>query len=97
MEIIIKIIKNPYFLFIVFFFYGSILFGYLLSKIFYKEDIRKYGDGTPGTWNAFKVGGAKIGLPTLLWDYSKGLLPTLIAKRLFENNMGLSTLLLCSI
>ena len=87
MEIIIKIIKNPYFLFIVFFFYGSILFGYLLSKIFYKEDIRKYGDGTPGTWNAFKVGGAKIGLPTLLWDYSKGLLPTLVAKRLFENNI----------
>lgn len=81
------IIKNPYFLFIVFFFYGSILFGYLLSKIFYKEDIRKYGDGNPGTWNAFKVGGAKIGIPTLIWDYSKGLLPVIVAIRFYESNI----------
>lgn len=92
MKTINLIIKNPYLLFIVFFFYGSILFGYLLSKIFYKEDVRKYGDGNPGTWNAFKVGGAKIGIPTLLWDYSKGLLPVLISKRLYDDKIFFFTL-----
>lgn len=92
METINLIIKNPYLLFIVFFFYGSILFGYLLSKIFYKEDVRKYGDGNPGTWNAFKVGGAKIGIPTLLWDYSKGLLPVLVSKRLYDDKIFFFTL-----
>ncbi|MCX8095734.1 MAG: glycerol-3-phosphate acyltransferase [Caldisericia bacterium] len=86
MERIIYFLKNPIFLFIVFFFYGSILFGYLLSKIFYKEDIRKYGDGNPGTWNAFKVGGAKIGIPTLILDYSKGLIPSIITQKLYPQN-----------
>lgn len=86
MEIIINILKNPIILFILFFFYGSILFGYILAKIFYKKDIRKYGDGNPGTWNAFKVGGAKIGIPTLIFDYTKGLIPAIIAKNLYSSN-----------
>ncbi|MGC8943052.1 MAG: glycerol-3-phosphate acyltransferase [Caldisericia bacterium] len=85
MEIILKILKNPYFLIVASFFYGSILFGYLLSKIFYKKDIRSFGDGNPGTWNAFKVGGLKIGIPTLLLDYSKGLIPSIIAGKLFKD------------
>lgn len=86
MESIVRFLKNPIFLFIIFFFYGSILFGYILSKVFFKKDIRKYGDGNPGTWNAFKVGGAKIGIPTLLLDYSKGLIPSIIAKNLYSQN-----------
>lgn len=69
MEIILKILQNPYFLIVASFFYGSILFGYIFSKIFFKKDIRSFGDGNPGTWNAFRVGGAKIGIPVLLLDY----------------------------
>ncbi|MBC7195325.1 MAG: glycerol-3-phosphate acyltransferase, partial [Caldisericia bacterium] len=83
MEVFFRLLKNTIILFIIFFFYGSILFGHILSKIFYKKDIRNFGDGNPGTWNAFKVGGAKIGIPTLIWDYSKGLIPVIIAKNLY--------------
>lgn len=81
----IKIFVNPYFLTLASFLYGSILFGYIFSKIFYKKDIRNYGDGNPGTWNAFKVGGAKIGIPTLVLDFSKGLIPSIVAYKLFKN------------
>ncbi len=86
MGIFIAILKNPIFLSIIFFFYGSILFGYILSKMFFKTDIRKIGDGNPGTWNAFKLGGPKIGIPTLIWDYTKGLVPVIVAKNFYDPN-----------
>lgn len=86
MEMIVKFLKNPIFLSMIFFLYGSILFGYILSKVFFKIDIREVGDGNPGTWNAFKVGGVKIGIPTLIWDFAKGMIPVIVAKNLYETN-----------
>ncbi|MGC9530319.1 MAG: glycerol-3-phosphate acyltransferase [Candidatus Bipolaricaulaceae bacterium] len=38
-------------------------------------DIRSTGDGNPGATNAWRAGGAKIGLPALLLDFLKGALP----------------------
>ncbi len=83
---IVKFLKNPILLSIIFFLYGSILFGYILSKVFFKIDIREVGDGNPGTWNAFKVGGVKIGIPTLIWDFAKGMIPVIVAKSLYKTN-----------
>lgn len=93
MEIILKILQNPYFLIVASFFYGSILFGYIFSKIFFKKDIRSFGDGNPGTWNAFRVGGAKIGIPVLLLDYSKGLIPSIVAGKFFKDEKAFFVLI----
>ncbi|HGJ64014.1 TPA: hypothetical protein ENS27_01350 [bacterium] len=60
---------------------GSIPFSFLLGKIILHTDIRKYGDGNPGAFNAWKAGKAKIGLPALLLDFLKGVIPVMIAVR----------------
>jgi glycerol-3-phosphate acyltransferase PlsY len=53
---------------------GSIPFGVVISRIFYKKDIRNEGSGNIGTTNAMrslgKVGGASV----FVLDFGKGLL-----------------------
>ena len=45
------------------YFSGSILFGYLVPKLFLNIDVRKISkDGNPGTYNAMMYGGKKIGI-----------------------------------
>ncbi len=61
---------------------GSIPFSFILGKIILHEDIRKYGDGNPRAVNAWKAGKAKIGLPALLLDFLKGVIPVMIAIRI---------------
>ena len=41
---------------------GSIPFGFLLTKIFLKKDIRKIGSGNIGATNALRAGNKTIGL-----------------------------------
>jgi len=50
------------------------MFSYWFGKIKGK-DIRQFGDGNPGAVNAFKAVGWKIGIPAMLLDYLKGVLP----------------------
>ncbi|MEF3244399.1 MAG: glycerol-3-phosphate acyltransferase [Caldisericaceae bacterium] len=64
------------FLFLITFFIGSIPFSYLLGKIFFKVDIRDFGkDRNPGPTNSFRAVGFKLGFPSLLFEYLKGVLP----------------------
>lgn len=42
------------------------------------NEISKFGDGNPGTVNAFKAGGWKIGVPAILLDFLKGAVPVFI-------------------
>ena len=63
---------------------GSVMYALLLSKVFLKKDARDFGDGNPGTVNAFKAGGFWSGLLTLVLDFSKGFLPTLFAVYFFN-------------
>jgi glycerol-3-phosphate acyltransferase PlsY len=59
---------------------GSIPFASLLGRIFLKKDIRDYGDGNPGSFNAWKAGGWQVGLPAALLDVLKGFIPIFFAR-----------------
>lgn len=52
---------------------GSIPFGYLLVRIFRKQDIRSTGSGNIGATNVARSGGKGLGILTLLLDLSKGI------------------------
>ena len=55
---------------------GSIPFSLLLGKVFFRVDIRKFGeDHNPGPANAFKAEGLILGIPSLILDYLKGAVP----------------------
>ena len=58
---------------------GSLPFSVWLGKILRRTDVRRFGDGNPGATNAFRAGGAWLGLPALLLDVSKGAAPVGLA------------------
>jgi glycerol-3-phosphate acyltransferase PlsY len=58
---------------------GSIPFGYLLVRIFRKQDIRATGSGNIGATNVVRSGAKGLGILTLLLDLGKGLAAVLIA------------------
>ena len=60
--------------------FGSIPFGYLITKFFLKKDIRKIGSGNIGATNVLRTGNRIIGYSTLLLDVSKAILPLIIIK-----------------
>lgn len=59
---------------------GSINFALVISKVFYKKDIRKYGSGNAGMTNMLRTFGKLPALGTLIGDFSKGIVSILIAK-----------------
>ncbi|PXA20306.1 acyl-phosphate glycerol 3-phosphate acyltransferase, partial [Staphylococcus pseudintermedius] len=46
--------------------------GYLIGKIFFKKDIRKYGSGNMGATNSFRVLGKPAGFAVTFFDIFKG-------------------------
>ncbi len=62
---------------------GSMPFSYWLGRLFLHIDIRLYGDGNPGAFNAWRAGKYRVGLPALILDYLKGAIPVGIAKYVF--------------
>jgi len=59
---------------------GSIPFGFILTKIFLKKDIREIGSGNIGATNALRTGNKIIGYATLLLDISKAIIPVIYTK-----------------
>src|SRR3990172_2934792 len=59
---------------------GSLPFGYWIPKIFRGVDIRKVGSKNIGTTNVFRVMGWRGGIPVLIFDLSKGFLPTFVVR-----------------
>src|SRR5271165_3134439 len=51
---------------------GSIPFGYLLVRIFRKEDVRLTGSGNIGATNVARTGSKWLAIATLLLDALKG-------------------------
>lgn len=51
---------------------GSIPFGYLLVRIFLKQDVRTQGSGNIGATNVARSGAKGLGVATLLLDAAKG-------------------------
>ena len=59
---------------------GSIPFGFILTKIFLKKDIREIGSGNIGATNVLRTGNKIIGYITLSLDILKAIIPLLIIK-----------------
>jgi glycerol-3-phosphate acyltransferase PlsY len=59
---------------------GSIPFGFILTKIFLKQDIRDIGSGNIGATNTLRTGNKFLGYSTLVLDISKAILPVLYVK-----------------
>lgn len=71
------------------YFSGSVLYGYIMPKLLLGVDVRKMSvDGNPGTYNALKYGGRKLGLFVAFLEVMKGFLPVFLASmELDTNNM----------
>ena len=67
---------------------GSIPFGYLIFKFKKRDDIRKYGSGNIGATNVKRVLGKEFGLVTLILDYGKTFLITLIIYKLYGSDIS---------
>jgi len=67
---------------------GSIPFGYLLVRVFLKQDIRATGSGNIGATNVARSGAKGLGLATLLLDLGKGYAAVVIARVLAEHALG---------
>ena len=59
---------------------GSIPFGFILTKIFLKKDIRGIGSGSIGATNALRTGNKSLGYGTLLLDVLKAIIPVIYTK-----------------
>ena len=64
---------------------GSIPFGFLLTKIFLKKDIRKIGSGNIGATNALRTGNKLIGYATLILDILKAVIPIFFVRNYYPD------------
>src|ERR1051325_5561531 len=63
---------------------GSIPFGYLLVRLFLKQDIRTTGSGNIGATNVARSGRKGLAIATLLFDAAKGCAAVLMAEWAFR-------------
>jgi glycerol-3-phosphate acyltransferase PlsY len=71
---------------------GSIPFGFILTKIFLKKDIREIGSGNIGATNALRTGNKVLGYSTLILDILKAIIPLLYIKFYFSEFIYISSL-----
>ena len=71
---------------------GSIPFGYILTKIFLKKDIREIGSGNIGATNALRTGNKGIGYSTLILDILKAVVPIVYVKIFYQDFLYLASL-----
>ena len=71
---------------------GSIPFGFILTKIFLKKDIRDIGSGNIGATNALRTGSKSLGYATLILDITKACLPVLFVKFNFPDYIFIASL-----
>ncbi len=62
---------------------GSLPFSVWLTRRLAGADLRAVGDGNPGATNAFKAGGWRAGLASLLLDVAKAAFPVGLAYQVF--------------
>ena len=71
---------------------GSIPFGFVLTKIFLKKDIREIGSGNIGATNALRTGSKLIGYTTLILDIAKAIIPVIYVKINFPELIYIASL-----
>jgi glycerol-3-phosphate acyltransferase PlsY len=67
---------------------GSIPFGLLLVRLAGKGDVRTVGSGNIGSTNVLRAAGKGVAAATLLFDAAKGLVPILLAERLWPGGVS---------
>lgn len=87
--LLVILIAIPIAAFMAAFLIGSIPFGYLIGRFFYRTDIRTHGSGNIGAMNALRTLGTTGALTVLLLDALKGFAPTLWALTLFRDRLDL--------
>jgi glycerol-3-phosphate acyltransferase PlsY len=71
---------------------GSVPFGFILTKIFLKKDIRKIGSGNIGATNALRTGNKTIGYSTLVLDILKAVVPVIYVKVFYQDFLYVASL-----
>ena len=71
---------------------GSIPFGFILTKIFLKKDIREIGSGNIGATNALRTGNKSIGYSTLVLDILKAVVPVIYVKIFYQDFLYVASL-----
>ena len=59
---------------------GSVPFGFLLTKLILKKDIRDVGSGNIGATNVLRTGNKFVGYTTLILDIAKAIIPVIYIK-----------------
>ena len=72
---------------------GSIPFGFLVTKIFGKIDVRNIGSGNIGATNVLRTGNKFLAVITLILDILKGYIPVFISAKYFPELIELSCIL----
>ncbi|HOV68865.1 MAG TPA: glycerol-3-phosphate acyltransferase [Clostridia bacterium] len=76
---------------------GSIMYSYLLPKLFYNKDSRDYGeDRNPGGANAIKAVGPAVGLICILLDVLKAFIPVYFGVRICGTDSAEIVLVACA-
>ena len=71
---------------------GSVPFGFILTKIFLKKDIREIGSGNIGATNALRTGNKIIGYSTLVLDILKAIAPVIYVKIFYQDFLYIASL-----
>ena len=72
--------------------FGSIPFGFLLTKFFLSKDVRNIGSGNIGATNVLRTGNKKIGYSTLLLDILKAIIIVIFIKFNYPDFIFISSL-----
>ena len=71
---------------------GSVPFGFILTKVFLKKDIRDIGSGNIGATNALRVGNKFLGYGTLFLDILKAIIPVTYIKLNYPDYIFIASL-----
>ena len=71
---------------------GSIPFGFILTKLFLKKDIREIGSGNIGATNTLRTGNKTIGYTTLTLDIFKAIVPVIYVKIFYQDFLYIASL-----
>ncbi|MDO5423516.1 MAG: glycerol-3-phosphate acyltransferase [Eubacteriales bacterium] len=90
--------KTHAYLFFILFGYlsGSLMFGWLIPKLWGVDTKKDGSDHNPGTANAFLLGGVSCGTLVLLLELAKGFLPVYLAGKVLDTGRYLFALVVAA-
>lgn len=67
---------------------GSLPFAVIVSRLFFRTDVRQHGSGNPGATNVLRTFGVPAGIGVLLLDFAKGSAAVVVARSLSAQLAG---------